>query len=110
MSRTTKSPLAVARTALEAGRRALPDYSHRNSPKTFTQPQLFACLVLRQFLKLDYRGAEALLSEWRELREALGLRQAPDHSTLCYAEKRLLQKGASPPRSTPRSPWPARRA
>jgi hypothetical protein len=30
------------------GRLCLPDYSHRFSPKKFTQPQLFACLVLKE--------------------------------------------------------------
>jgi hypothetical protein len=37
-------------------RRALLLYSHRNSPKKFTQHQLFACLVLKNFLRTDYRG------------------------------------------------------
>jgi hypothetical protein len=37
-------------------RRALLLYSHRNSPKKFTQHQLFACLVLKSFLRTDYRG------------------------------------------------------
>ncbi|HEV3447133.1 MAG TPA: hypothetical protein VG099_21010 [Gemmataceae bacterium] len=31
-------------------------YAHRFSPHTYTQPQLFACLVLKVFLKTDYRG------------------------------------------------------
>ena len=105
MSRTTKSPLAVAREALEAGRRALPDYAHPNSPKKFTQPQMFAILVLRQFLKLDYRGTVAFLADWREMREALGLGEVPHYSTLDYAESRLLKKAAPRPRSTRRSRW-----
>lgn len=109
MSRTTKSPLAVAREALEAGRRALPDYAHPNSPRKFTQPQLFAILVLRQFLKLDYRGTVAFLADWREMREALGLAEVPHYSTLDYAEARLLKKAASRPRSTRRSRWRGRR-
>ena len=111
MSRTTKSPLAVAREALEAGRRALPDYAHRNSPKKFTQPQqLFAILVLRQFLRLDYRGTVAFLADWREMREALGLAEVPHYSTQEYAEARLLKKAASRPRSTRRSRWRGSRA
>ena len=54
MSRTTKSTLTLARTAYDGAKRALPAYAHRFSPKKFTQPQLFACLVLKEFLQLDY--------------------------------------------------------
>ena len=49
MSLTNKSPQDVAREALAAGTAALTLYSHKFSPKTFTQPQLFACLALKKF-------------------------------------------------------------
>ena len=94
MSRTTKDPIALARAALEVGKQALASYSHPKSPHKFTQPQLFAMLVLKQFFKLDYRGVVAWLSNWTELREALELKRVPNYSTLCYAEGRLLKKGA----------------
>jgi hypothetical protein len=94
MSRTTKDPIALARAALEAGKEALAEYSCPKSPHKFTQPQLFAILVLKQFFKLDYRGVVAWLSRWSELREALDLQRVPHYSTLCYAEGRLLKKGA----------------
>ncbi len=94
MSRTTKDPIALARAALEAGKEALSDYSCPKSPHKFTQPQLFAMLILKQFFKLDYRGVVAWLSKWAELREALDLERVPNYSTLCYAEGRLLKKGA----------------
>jgi hypothetical protein len=103
MARTTKSPIALAEAALAAGKRALPDYSHRFSPHKFTQPQLFAILVLRQFLKTDYRGMVQMLREWSDLRQALGLTGVPNYSTLCYAERRLLKKTPSRGSSTPRS-------
>jgi hypothetical protein len=45
MSVTSKSPQDVAREALAAGTAALAPYSHKFSPKKFTQPQLLACLV-----------------------------------------------------------------
>ena len=35
--------------ALAAGRDAFSDYSHVYSPHRFTQPQLFVCLVLKEF-------------------------------------------------------------
>ena len=60
------------------------------SPKRYTQHQLFAILVLRQFFKTDYRGIVVLLDEWSELRSTLGLKQMPNYSTLCYAEQRLM--------------------
>ena len=86
----TKSAVALAREALVVGQRALPNYSHPRSRHDFTQPQLFALLTLRQMLRLDYRGLVALLTEWAELRRALGLRKVPHYSTLCYAAHRLL--------------------
>ena len=94
MSRTTKDPIALARMALEVGKQALPQYSHPKSPQKYTQPQLFGMLVLKQFFKLDYRGTVKWLSQWSELRAALELKRVPNYSTLCYAEGRLLKKGA----------------
>ena len=95
MRTLTKSPLAFARTALQAGERTLPRYSHPSSPHQYTQPQLFAILALKDFFGIDYRGIVKLVSEWSDLRQVLGLERVPDYSTLRYAEKRLLKKGAS---------------
>src|SRR5262245_14935526 len=91
----TKSPRRLAREALRLAQEALPAYSCPTSRKDFTQPQLFACLALKTFLKTDYRGVVAFLDDFPELRADLGLRKVPDHSTLWYAERRLLKKGAS---------------
>lgn len=49
----TRSPLTVARTALEVATEVLPPYSSKFSKKAFTQPQLWAILILQQFLKTD---------------------------------------------------------
>jgi len=97
MSRTTKSATEFAREALSAGRAALPDYSSPFSPKKFTQPQLFACLALRQFWRIDYRGAALRLAEWSEVRRVLQLKddRVPDFSTLIKAEGRLLKSHRS---------------
>jgi hypothetical protein len=102
----TKSPLALARAALAAAAQALPQYSSKYSKHDFTQHQLFAILVLRAFLKTDYRGIEELLKDWSDLRSALGLTKIPDHSTLQKAHERLLEKKGSLPCSKPRSPKP----
>jgi hypothetical protein len=72
VSTTSKSPKAILLTALSVGQAKLADYSHRNSPKKFTQPQLFACLVLKSSLGLDYRGLEGPLDETALLRAILG--------------------------------------
>ena len=79
------------RVAYKVARRTLPAYSHRCSPKTYTQHQLFACLVLKEFLRLDYRGAEALLAESDSLRATIDLERAPDFTTLQKAHARLLR-------------------
>jgi hypothetical protein len=95
MKSLTKSPVAFAKTALAAAQTALPPYSNPKSPHKYTQHQLFAILALRDFLRTDYRGVIQMLSEWSDLRQALGLERLPHYSTLCYAEARLLKKGGS---------------
>ena len=92
----TKSPLRLARVALSVGESALPEYSGKFSRKDFTQPQLFAVLVVRRFLRTDYRGMTAMLYEWSDLRGLLGLKKVPHYSTLCYAEERLIGEGSFP--------------
>lgn len=101
MRSMTKSLLQLARESLLIGEASLPRYSCARSRHDFTQPQLFALLVLRQALKTDYRGLITLLSEWSELRDTLALGRVPHYSTLCYAEHRLLggaEKGGPLPR------------
>jgi hypothetical protein len=92
VSTLTKSPLRVARAALAVARRGLRTYAHRFSPKKFTQPQLFACLVLKTFLKTDYRGLAAYLADHSDLRAALGLTAVPHFTTPQKASRRLLRQ------------------
>lgn len=100
----TKSAVRLAREAFAVGQQALPAYGSRFSKHDFTQPQLFALLTVKQFLKTDYRGVVTLVAEWTELRHALHLKKVPHYSTLCYAEQRLLagaeKGGPSPARNT----------
>ncbi len=93
----TKSPRAVAQEALRLARESLPAYSSKFSRKDYTQHQLFAILAVKTFLKTDYRGVVAALDDFAELRADLGLKKVPDHSTLCYAEARLLKGGPMSP-------------
>jgi hypothetical protein len=88
---TSKSPRTVAMVALAAGREAFSDYSHKFSPKKFTRPQLFACLVLKEFEKKDYRGVCQLLLDCSDLRQAIGLSCVPHYTTLQKASRRLLK-------------------
>ena len=89
----SKSPLELARTAMAEAREAIPQYSSRFSRHDYTQHQLYALVALRRLLKTDYRGLEATLRDWTELRETLGLSHVPDHSTIQRAARRLKGKG-----------------
>ena len=80
-------------SAYRVGQRSLPSRWHRFSPKTYSPAQLFACLVLKAFFRCDYREMEAILIDCPELCNAIELKKVPDYSTLCKAEKRLLDKG-----------------
>ena len=91
MSTTCKSPRKVAQVALEVGTDALRPYSHRFSPRKFTQPQLFAVLVLKKFYKTDYRGIAAILADNSDLRRTLGIEKVPHFTTIQKAGKRLLR-------------------
>lgn len=87
-----KSPLDVARVAFQTAKAVLPAYSNKHSPRKFTQWQLFSILVLKEFMQQDYRGIVAVLKDWSDLREVLGLTELPNFSTLKYASDRLLKK------------------
>lgn len=90
MGKTSKSPKDVLLTAHRVGQRCLRVYSHLFSPKKFTQPQLFACLVLRRFHKTDYRGIVAILQDNPTLCADLELTKVPHFTTLQKAERKLL--------------------
>lgn len=92
MSVASKSPKGVLRVAYQTGCRSLEDYSHPSSPHTYTQPQLFACLVLKVFLGMDYRGIYRFLDDFSEARKLIGLCRAPHFTTLQKACHRLLRQ------------------
>ena len=73
------------------GNRMLPRYGHRYSRHDFQFSQLFACLVLRKFFRVDYRGIVAILDDCPAIKEILGLKgKTPHFTTLQKAEHRLL--------------------
>jgi hypothetical protein len=90
MSTTSKSPKRILQVAHRLGRERLRTYSHRFSPKKFTLPQLFACLVLKEFLRLDYRKLSALLTDAPSLAAVIGLERIPHFTTFHKAASRLL--------------------
>jgi len=87
---TSKSPKEVAKVALASGKEAFSDYSHKYSPHIYTQAQLFACLVLKEFEKKDYRGVSQLLIDCSDLRDVIELPKVPHYTTLQKASVRLL--------------------
>lgn len=90
MSTTSKSPRKVLLAAWDVARMVLPAYSHRFSPKKFTQHALFACLVLKAFLRTDYRGLTECLKDSPDWCRAIELAKVPHFTTFQKAAKRLL--------------------
>jgi len=85
-----RSLLRFVKLAVAVAEKELPTYSHRFAPHRYRLAQLCACCLLKVLLRQDLRGIEALLSLSAELRQALGLKRVPDHSTLCRFENRWL--------------------
>ena len=73
-------PLRFARLAAAVARRVAPAPSRFATP-AYAPAALFAALLLRERLRLTYRGLEDLPRLSGQLRRAFGLRVAPDHST-----------------------------
>jgi hypothetical protein len=88
--KTSKSPRRVLQVAFDAACRALPAHRHKFSPKKFTQPQLLACLVLKEFSRLDYRGLAAHLADHPDLGTQIGMKAVPHFTTFQKAAQRLL--------------------
>src|SRR5438445_8702527 len=97
--------LVVAQRAYQLAQQAMPEFASKFSKKTFTQPQLLACLILKTYLRLTYRDAEAWLVATDRVAHILRLGAAPDHSTLCWffhhkvndtMLQRLLQRSLGP--------------
>lgn len=72
----------VVKLALRLARRQMADHAHKFAPKKFTQPQLFACLILKAHMGCTYRRCEELLILMPSVREAIGLVETPRFTTL----------------------------
>ena len=91
MSSYSNSPKAVLKMAYQVGKKTFPAYSHIFSPKTYQQPQLFACLVLQVHLNMDYRKFHGLLEDCPSLLEAIGMERIPHFTTFQKASQRLIR-------------------
>lgn len=85
----TSQYLRFAQAAYRLTQATLPRYGHRNSPHTYTQPQLAACVLLGIFLDCSWRDLEDWLLVAGEVRAALALQTVPDHATLYRTFQRL---------------------
>jgi DDE family transposase/transposase-like protein DUF772 len=85
--------LRFAKVAHEVARRTLPRYAHKFSPHRFTLPKLAACVLLKEYRQLDWRGIEALLDLSPPMRRALKLKRVPDYTTLWRFSHRWLVAG-----------------
>lgn len=74
--------LRFATLSRQLAQATLPQFAHKFSPQRFTLPQLAACVLLKEYRQLDWRGIEALLELSPRLRRALGLKHTPHFSTL----------------------------
>jgi len=80
-----------AHLAYRAAQASYPKYRRKKSKKTFTQPQLIACVLLKMYLNLSYRDCEEWLRATDQVCQALELSTIPDHSTLNRAFQRLTE-------------------
>ena len=90
MSETSNSPKPVLLTVLKIAKSSFAAHHHRNSPKKFTQHQLFACLVLNDFFMTDYRGLVEHLADCDPLADSIELICIPHYTMFQKAARRLL--------------------
>ena len=88
---TCRSQRELLLRAYQFAKRVWPDYSSPFSRQDFTQPQLFACLVLRESFKLSYRKTEVFLRDVPDWLAELEMKHIPDHNTLWRAFGVLLK-------------------
>jgi hypothetical protein len=80
--------LRFARLAMAVASPCVPRRLTRFAHPTHPPAGLFAALLLREHLRLTYRGLEDLLRLSGRLRRLFGLRVVPDHSTLWWFARR----------------------
>lgn len=84
----------VARVALKVSEQTFPAFAHPKSPRKYRLPQMVACVVMKTWLRQDYRGFVDFLIASPPLRAALGLESIPHYSTLSYVFKNRFSEEA----------------
>jgi hypothetical protein len=82
--------LRFARTSMAVARGCVPLRRTRYGHPTYPSTGLFAALLLRERLRLTYRGLEDFLRLSGRLRRLFGLRIVPDHSSLWWFARHHL--------------------
>jgi hypothetical protein len=93
MMETCKSPRKVLTAAYALATACLKEHQSKFSRKDFTDPQLFACLILREHQKESYRGVVALLADCPHWCADIGMKKVPSCNTLNRAFFRLVKPG-----------------
>jgi hypothetical protein len=88
---TSRSHRTTFNRAYQLGLRLFKPFASTFSRQDFTEAQLFACVVLRELLRVSYRKAEAFLRDSPEWMADIGITVAPDHNTIWKAFGRLLK-------------------
>lgn len=87
----TSRYVRFATWAYRAAQASYPKYRRKKSKKTFTQPQLIACVLLKMYLDVSYRDCEDWLLAAEGVCQVLELTEVPDHSTLNRTFQRLTE-------------------
>jgi hypothetical protein len=82
--------LRFARISMAVARGCVPLQRTRYGHPTYPSTGLFAALLLRERLRLTYRGLEDFLRLSGRLRRLFGLRIVPDHSSLWWFARHHL--------------------
>ncbi|MBP2304471.1 transposase [Azospirillum melinis] len=82
--------LCFARLAHAVARRALPVLLSKYARPAYRPSSLFAALLVKEHLRLNYRGLEDLLRISGQLRRLFGFLSVPDHSTFWWFARRWL--------------------
>jgi transposase len=67
----------------------IPEYTSRYSRRDYTQPQLLALLVFKEYLGERYRDFVQLVEIMNIVQDQLELKEIPHYSTLCKFSKRI---------------------
>src|SRR3954451_201538 len=82
--------LTFARLAGGVARHAVPFLLSKYASPAYRPASLFAALLLKEHLRLNYRALEELLRLSGRLRRRLGSVGVPDHSTFWWYARRWL--------------------